>query len=96
MKTEQEILDLNDPYKSWWYCSCHRDVTDINISLHEQIIIKSKNARYCYLFARDVKQSNKQLLSKAVLLSGDLYFIKKFYEKIDFDKEKYKTLMMFL
>jgi hypothetical protein len=93
MNTEQEILQLNDAYHSFWYCYRNKNA---NIKLHEKIIIDSKNPYYCYMFARYIKNSNKELISKAILLSQDLYYIKAFYDNINFNKSKYQTLMLFL
>jgi hypothetical protein len=94
MNTEQEILDLKNPWESYYYC-CDNEKT-ANINAHEKIIINSKSLQYCYWFARDIEKSNKQLLFKVVLKSGDLDYIKRFYNYINFDKSEFETLMLFI
>jgi hypothetical protein len=94
MKTEEEVLSLNDPYLSYFYCINNLDTA--NIKAHERIIIDSKHPYYCYWFALDIEHSNKQLLFEIILASGNLYFINFFYENVDFDKTKYENLMMFV
>jgi hypothetical protein len=96
MNTEEEILKLKNSYSSYCYCIDNEETA--NIKAHEQIIIDSKNSDcdYCYYFARDIKNSNKELLFKALLQSGNFYYIKQFYKYINFDKTKYETLMLFI
>jgi hypothetical protein len=93
-KEEQEILELNDPNKSFWYCVNNQNIA--NIKAHQQVIINSKNRVECFYFAKHIRNSNKQLLSEIVLVSGDLFWIKKFYNEVDFDKSKYERLMLFI
>jgi hypothetical protein len=94
MKTEEEVLNLNDPWQSFWYCFDNQKTA--NIKAHEKVIIDSKNIHYAYTFAADIENSNKELLFELVLESKDVDYIKAFYNYIDFDKTKYETLMLFI
>jgi hypothetical protein len=94
MKTEEEVLALNNPVYSYNYCI--RNKNTANVKAHEKIIIDSKYLNYCIGFARNISNANKQLLSEVVLASGDLYYINLFYNYVDFDKTKYETLMLFI
>lgn len=51
-KEEQEVLDRNNIKASYHYCLYYKKA---NISLHEDIIIKSNNLDYIYHFAKDIK-----------------------------------------
>jgi hypothetical protein len=93
-KEEQEILNLNDPCQSYWCCYFNQNTA--NIKAHEEIVFNSKDPEWCYFFARNIENSNKELLFEVVLQSGDLKCIMAFYKLIDFDKTKYETLMLFL
>ncbi len=90
--TEQDILNKKEPYESYSYCYFNQDTK--NIKLHEEIV--SKDPQSCYYFAKDIKCSNKEYLFKEVLKSGNLHFIKLFYNEVDFDKSKFETLMLFI
>lgn len=69
---------------------------DIAFEELQNFIIDSKECKYCYKFARDVKWSDKQKLSQVILESLDEYWIKTFYEFIDFDKTEYDKYLMFM
>jgi hypothetical protein len=92
--TEQEILNLNDPHQSFWYC--YYINKDANINAHQDIIINSNSIHYCYLFAKDIKSSNKELLFEKLLKYKDLDYIKAFYDNVNFNKSKYETLLLFI
>jgi len=90
---EKMIIDSKVLY---YYLLFAMNIPGADIKTFEKLIIESKNPEICYKFAKNIKNSNKQLLSEIVLASSSFYFIELFYKNIDFDKEKYKTLMMFL
>lgn len=92
-KEEQAILAKNDPWESYKYCMKNEDA---NISLHENIIIKSDNVGYNYYFAKYIKKSNKERLFKRLLELNDFFFINFFLKNIDFDKDKYEDLLLFI
>jgi hypothetical protein len=94
MNLEESLLRLKDPKGCFYYCLAHADTA--NIEAHQKVILDSKNLYILIWFAKDIKNSNKQLLSEVVLASGDLFWIKRFYDEVDFDKSKYETLMLFL
>jgi hypothetical protein len=94
MKTEEEILALNDPGESFFYCKHNQQTA--NIKAHQEIVIKSLDFHCCYKFATDIVYSDKQLLSEVILLSCDEFFIKNFYENVNFDKTRYETLLLFI
>jgi hypothetical protein len=92
--TEEEVLKLNSVWESYSYCTQNQHTA--NVEAHEKIIIDSKRYTYYYWFARDIINSNKELLFKELLSSSDLLLIKTFYNTLCFDKSKYETLMLFL
>jgi hypothetical protein len=91
-KIEKQILLENDPWESYYYCLANQEIADIKA--HERIIIKS--FRVCYFFAIYINKADKQLLSEIVLQSGNLEYIKKFYNDVSFDKTRYEALMLFI
>lgn len=92
-KEEQYILNENDPWESYKYCMKNEDA---NISLHEDVIIKSDNVGYNYYFAKYIKKSNKERLFKRLLELNDFFFINLFLEDVDFDKKQFEGLLLFL
>lgn len=96
-KTEQEILNIKDPRTSHWYCYyCLNNKKAANIKEHEKIVLESKDAKYAYYFAKNIPEANKERLFTKVLELNDLYYICLFLKNIDFDKEKYKHLLLFI
>jgi hypothetical protein len=70
MKTEEEqVLALNDPQQSYLYC--WRNKSTANIELHEQIIINSRNIKYCRWFVEDVSDKNMDVVEQIVISSRD-------------------------
>lgn len=91
---EEDVLKLNDPGECYFYCK-HNQLT-ANITAHQKIIINSKNFFCCYLFARDIKRADRQLLSEVILSSYDSILIKRYYKNIKFDKTRYEELILFI
>lgn len=91
-KEEQEVLNRNNTEASYHYCFINKIAS---ISLHEDIICKSNNIEYIYCFGRYIKQSNKEKLFRRLLVLNDLTYINLFLENIEFDKERYKDLLLF-
>jgi len=92
-ENEKIILESKDLY----YCYCFAwIIKEANIKAHEKVVLESKNSNYCYAFARYIKGSNKEELFKLVLESGDKYWINKFLEEVDFDKEKFVNYLLFI
>lgn len=69
---------------------------NVNIKENEQIIIKHGNAVYWYSFAKNIPSADKQLLSELVLQSLNNFYIKLFYENINFDKSNYDKYLLFI
>lgn len=90
---EQAILAKNDPWESYKYCKRNEDA---NISLHEDVIIKSDNVGYNYYFAKYIKKSNKERLFKRLLELNNLTYIKEFLENVDFDRNQFEDLLLFI
>lgn len=89
---EQKVLD----YKSSSYCyEFAKNVPRANALKHQEIITLSNDHRLMYLFARDVKKSDKQALSEVILKSLNYHYINLFYKEINFDKSKYDLMLMF-
>ena len=68
----------------------------INIKENEQMVLESKSIAFCYYFARDVKDSNKEELFKVVLESGNKDLINIFLQYVEFDKKKFKNYLLFI
>ena len=92
--TEEDVLKSNSVWNSYSFCIQNQNTA--NVEAHEKIIIDSKRYGYYYWFARDIKNSNKELLFKELLSSADSYLIKRFYNTISFNKSKYEALMLFI
>jgi|688.fasta_scaffold1047452_2 hypothetical protein len=73
---EQEILELNDPKKSYWYC--HSNKNTANIKAHEQIILNSKNTRYVCWFAESIPGADINLLQSVIINSRNVYYCFRF------------------
>lgn len=75
-------------------------IPNANIKAHEEIMIKSNNPRACFSFAKSMQRRNinidVQALSRVVLNSLDEYFIKRFYNEINFDKSEYNKYIIFM
>jgi hypothetical protein len=69
MKTEQEILALNDPRESYIYCLYN--TCTANIKAHEQIVLSSKDAGYCIAFAANIPNANIKEHEKIIINSKD-------------------------
>jgi len=68
----------------------------INIKENEKIVLQSKKSHFCYIFARNVKDSNKEELFNIVLQSGNKYWINLFLETVKFNKEKFSDYLLFI
>ena len=75
---EQAVIDSNDASASYNYCLNNKEV---NISLHEDIICKSNDALYIYLFARDIKGTNLDKFKDILENSGYKEKFKALYEE---------------
>jgi hypothetical protein len=69
---EQEILKLDSPRKSYWYCYYNKRTA--NIKAHEQIILYSKNIdiTYCLVFAMHISGVDIQAFEEVIINSGDI------------------------
>ena len=90
---EDIICKLNDAYYIFAFA---RDIEGTNINKLEEAIIKSNDLYYIYTFAKDIEKSNKERLFRKLLELNDLHYINGFLKNIDFDKEKYKNLLLFI
>jgi len=93
---EALVLLLNDLSECYFFCLTRQK---FNLKAHQKRMIKFcnyENSIYCYLFAQNIKGADVQLLSEAVLCSGNITYIKFFYDNLEFDKTRYKDLMLFL
>ncbi len=84
---EKEILALNEPEKSFWYCICNRNA---DIKAHEKVILDSKNITYCYEFAVHFPITNLKLLEQIIIDSVDINYCYYFAKTI---KELNKQLL---
>jgi len=91
-ENEAIVLANKDNYYSFYFA---RKVKGANIKAHEKIIIKNGSPGYCLFFADNIKGADKQALSEVVLKSLDKYYIRRFYQSIDFDKSKYDLMLLF-
>lgn len=71
---EQDILNLKDPDKSYYYCLDNKETA--NLKEHERIILESKNACCAYYFAKDILGvgANIKEHEKNILESKDAYY----------------------
>ena len=92
MKTEQEVLKLNNLDKSLDYCKNNKDA---NVKLHEDIIVNSKNALYAYYFALDIVGANIERLQEIVINSGNSCYIYNFAKYVENSnkEELFRTLL---
>jgi hypothetical protein len=86
--SEQEILALNDPDKSYLYCYFNKGTA--NIKAHQQIIIDSKNLHYCFLFAINFPNTNLKLFEQIIINSKHIYYCYFFAKLV---KESNKQLL---
>jgi len=62
----------------------------------EDIVIESKDLYQIYKFAKYFEKINKEKLFSAMLEYGSEYWIKKFLEEIEFNKDKFKNYLLFI
>lgn len=91
-KNEALVLENKSSYHSFWFA---KKIKGANIKAHERVIINNKKPAYCLMFADYIKDADKQTLSEVVLKSLDEYYIRRFYQEIDFDKSKYDLMLLF-
>ena len=72
----------------------HAKYADINKA--EELVLSYNDSGITYNFAYCIKQSNKEKLFIKLLELNNLYYIKRFLKEIDFDKDKFKDLLLFL
>jgi hypothetical protein len=92
-KHEEVIINSKNIFYCYYFA---KYVPNANIKKIEKVIIDSKDVDFCYWFARDIPGSDKQSLSEVVLTSGNFFYIKSFYEHVEFDKSRYETLLLFI
>ena len=73
-----------------------KHVKHADVNKAERLVLNYNDYQIIYYFAGYIKQSNKEKLFRKLLELNDLCYIKRFLEDIDFDKEKYKDLLLFI
>lgn len=72
------------------------DVEWIDISKLEDAIIKTSNSHYIYCFGKYIDSADKDKLFRKILELNDLTYIDRFLKDVDFNKERYEGLLLFL
>lgn len=95
---EDIIIKVNNAYYIYRFAFDIKgfDVEWDNLNKLEDAIIKSNDAVYIYHFAKYLNNSDKDKLFKGLLELNNLYYINLFLTEIDFDKERYEDLLLFL
>lgn len=73
-----------------------RYVKHADINKVEELVLNNYDPQIIHCFAHLVNQSNKEKLFRKLLELNDLEYINYFLKNIDFDKEKYKDLLLFI
>lgn len=71
-------------------------VKHADVNKAEKLVLDYNDSQIIYYFADYIKQSNKEKLFRKLLELNDLEYINYFLKNIDFDKEKYKDLLLFI
>lgn len=62
----------------------------------EDVIINSNDVDYIYSFARSDNVNKERCFEKTVELCQDVYIIQRFLDDIEFNKDRYKSLLLFI